>query len=52
MDWFEKSFAKRQPDLNTIRFDPLLRPLHGDPRFERLAEKILPAHELEALRKR
>jgi len=52
MDWFEKSFAKRQPDLNTIRFDPLLRPLHGDPRFEQLAEKILPAHELEALRKR
>jgi TolB-like protein/Flp pilus assembly protein TadD len=52
MDRFEKSFAKRQPDLNTIRFDPLLRPLHGDPRFEQLAEKILPAHELEALRKR
>jgi len=52
MDWFEKSFAKRQPDLNTIRFDPLLRPLHGDPRFEQLAEKILPAQELEALRKR
>jgi TolB-like protein len=52
MDWFEKSFAKRQPDLNTIRFDPLLRLLHGDPRFEQLAEKILPARELEALRKR
>jgi TolB-like protein/Flp pilus assembly protein TadD len=52
MDRFEKSFAKRQPDLNTIRFDPLLRPLHGDPRFEQLAERILPAHELEALRKR
>jgi TolB-like protein/Flp pilus assembly protein TadD/class 3 adenylate cyclase len=52
MDWFEKSFAKRQPDLNTIRFDPLLRPLHGDPRFEQLAEKILPARELEPLRKK
>src|SRR5438105_1611465 len=49
MDWLEKSFAKRQPDLNAIRFDPLLKPLHGDPRFEALAEKILPARELKAL---
>jgi TolB-like protein/Tfp pilus assembly protein PilF len=49
IDWLEKSFAKRQPDLNTIRFDPLLKPLHGDPRFEALAEKILPARELKAL---
>ena len=52
MDWFEKSFAKRQPDLNTIRFDPLLRPLHDDPRFEQLAEKILPARDLDPLRKK
>jgi TolB-like protein/Tfp pilus assembly protein PilF len=51
MDWFEKSFAKRQPDMNTIRFDPLLKPLHGDPRFEALAEKILPAHQLRELAK-
>src|SRR5438876_9021354 len=49
MDWLEKSFAKRQPDLNAIRFDPLLKSLHGDPRFEALAEKILPARELKAL---
>jgi TolB-like protein/Tfp pilus assembly protein PilF len=52
MDWFEKSFAKRQPDLNTLRFDPLLKPLHGDPRFEALAEKILPARELKELNKK
>jgi len=51
MDWFEKSFAKRQPDLNTIRFDPLLKPLHGDPRFEALAEKILPTRQLRELAK-
>jgi len=50
MDWFEKSFAKRQPDMNTIRFDPLLKPLHGDPRFEQLAQKILPARELASLK--
>jgi TolB-like protein/Tfp pilus assembly protein PilF len=52
MDWFEKSFAKRQPDMNTIRFDPLLKSLHGDPRFEALAEKILPARELKELTKK
>jgi TolB-like protein/tetratricopeptide (TPR) repeat protein len=52
MDWLEKSFAKRQPDLNTIRFDPLLKPLHGDARFEALAEKILPARELKELTKK
>lgn len=49
MDWFEKSFAKRQPDMNTIRFDPLLKSLHGDPRFEALAEKILPTQQLKTL---
>ena len=52
MDWFEKSFAKRQPDMNTIRFDPLLKPLHGNPRFEQLAEKILPARELASLKRK
>ena len=52
LDWFEKSFSKRQPDMNTIRFDPLLKPLRAEPRFEQLAEKILPAKELEALKKK
>jgi TolB-like protein len=52
MDWLEKSFAQGQPDLNTIRFDPQLKPLHGDPRFERLAERIAPAQEIKALVKK
>jgi tetratricopeptide (TPR) repeat protein len=46
--WLESSYAKHQPDLNWIRVDPDLRPLHGDPRFEALAEKILPAREFTA----
>jgi len=52
MEYLEKSYAERQTELNTIRFDPLLKPLHGNPRFERLAEKILPMRELEAQRKK
>jgi len=45
MKWLESSYAKHQPDLNWIRVDPDLRSLHGDTRFEALAEKILPARE-------
>ena len=52
MDWLEKSFVQGQPDLNVIRFDPLLKALHGDPRFERLAERIAPALEIKALVKK
>ena len=32
-------------DIITIRVDPMLDDLHGDPRFEALAEKIVPARE-------
>ncbi|MGH8092508.1 MAG: tetratricopeptide repeat protein [Chthoniobacterales bacterium] len=45
MRYLESSYARHQPDLNTIRVDPHLFSLHGDPRFEALAEKIVPADE-------
>jgi FOG: TPR repeat len=32
-------------NIGPIRVDPLLTPLRGDPRFEALAEKIVPARE-------
>ena len=51
MRWFESSYAKHQPDLNWIRVDPALRSLHGDPRYEALAEKIVPTREMESLGK-
>jgi hypothetical protein len=45
--YLEQSYQDRAgADVGWIRVDPLLDPLHGDPRFEALAEKIVPAREL------
>jgi len=42
--WLEQSYQDRAgADIGWIRVDSLLDPLHGDPRFEALAEKIVPA---------
>ncbi len=44
--WLEQSYQDRAgSDIGYIRVDPLLDPLRGDPRFEALAEKIVPARE-------
>jgi TolB-like protein/Flp pilus assembly protein TadD len=44
--WLEKSYEDHAgADISWIRVDPLLDSLHGDPRFEALAEKIVPARE-------
>ena len=44
--WLEQSYQDRAgADIGWIRVDPLLDPLRGDPRFEALAEKIVPARE-------
>jgi TolB-like protein/Tfp pilus assembly protein PilF len=44
--WLEKSYQDRAgSDIGWIRIDPLLDPLRGDPRFEAIAEKIVPARE-------
>ena len=47
--WLEQSYQDRAgADIGWIRVDSLLDPLHGDPRFEALAEKIVPAREFRA----
>lgn len=44
----EQSYAQRDGfDIAAIRVDPLLTPLHGDPRFETLAEKIMPMRDFK-----
>jgi TolB-like protein/Flp pilus assembly protein TadD len=46
LHWLEQSYQDRAgSDIGYIRVDPLLDPLRGDPRFEALAEKIIPARE-------
>jgi len=42
--WLEQSYQDRAgADIGWIRVDSLLDPLHGDPGYEALAEKIVPA---------
>jgi adenylate cyclase len=44
--WLEQSFADRDgSNIGAIKVDPLFDALHGNPRFEALAEKIVPARE-------
>jgi tetratricopeptide (TPR) repeat protein len=39
--WLEKSYTDRESgDITSIKVNPLLEPLHGDPRFEALVQKV------------
>jgi len=47
--WLERSYEARESVLLVdIKVDPLLASLRGEPRFEALAEKIVPASEFGA----
>jgi len=42
IDWFERAYRDRSgPEIVGIKVDPMLDPLHGDPRFEALVQKVL-----------
>jgi TolB-like protein/Flp pilus assembly protein TadD len=46
LNWLEQGYREHDGfNIGPIRVDPLLTSLHGDPRFEALAEKIVPARE-------
>ena len=48
MDELERAYRENDGnDVYNIRVDPLLDDLRGDPRFEALAEKIIPAKEFK-----
>jgi len=49
MDELERAYRENDGnDIYNIRVDPLLDDLRGDPRFEALAEKIVPAAEFKS----
>jgi TolB-like protein/Tfp pilus assembly protein PilF len=40
--WLEQGYEERDgPNISWIKVDPLLDPLHGDPRFEALVQKVV-----------
>jgi TolB-like protein/Tfp pilus assembly protein PilF len=50
MDELERAYRENDGnDIYNIRVDPLLDDLRGDPRFEVLAEKIIPAREFKGV---
>jgi TolB-like protein/Tfp pilus assembly protein PilF len=50
MDELERAYRENDGnDIYNIRVDPLLDDLRGDPRFEALAEKIIPAREFKGV---
>src|SRR5438034_3029356 len=47
-DWLEHAYRDHVgPELVLIKVDPMLDPLRGDPRFEALAAKIVPARDFK-----
>jgi len=48
MNWLEQGYHDRNGyELSSVRVDPFLAPLREDPRFEALAEKIVPARQFK-----
>ena len=44
LKWLDQAYQDRDGNaIAPIRIDPLFKPLRGDPRFETLAEKVVPA---------
>ena len=39
-EWLEQAFATRDNGLNMIQVDPLLRGVHGDPRYAAMLKKL------------
>ncbi len=40
LEWLERAWSQRDCGPDMIAIDPLLRPLHGDPRFDALLRKM------------
>jgi hypothetical protein len=43
-EWLQRSYLQRDPGLNQLKLDPMLKSLRGEPRFSDLLKKMrLPA---------
>lgn len=42
IEWLQQSYRNKETFITTIKVHPILDPLRGDPRFEALAEKVIP----------
>lgn len=40
LDWLERNYDSRHSGMPLVRFAPILKPLHGEPRFEAVVERI------------
>jgi tetratricopeptide (TPR) repeat protein len=48
VNWLERSYEEREFDIIMIKVNPLLDPLHGDPRFEALVQKVFAPKKMKA----
>ena len=39
-EWLERAYRQREGNLGTIKINPWLRSLHGDPRYKALLRKL------------
>ena len=39
-EWLERAYAQRDVSLGEVQFDALLLPIHGDPRYQALLDKM------------
>jgi hypothetical protein len=40
LDWLERAYAEHNGGMVGIKYDLILRPLHGEPRFKALLKKM------------
>ena len=45
IDWLERSYLDKELPMSFIKVNPWLEPLRGNPRFEKLANQIIPPGE-------
>ena len=38
--WLDRTYQRERASLEPVKFDPLFRKLHGDPRFDELLRKV------------